>query len=349
MSIILIIFVLRSIPPHPRAVFLALLTQLLPSSPSSLAPSTLDTARWGRGGCTVLFCTAQYRGGQLYCALHCSCSAHYITAALCGTQYSPVPSLAPRFLELPLPSWDSLGRAPALPSLPTAPPESDYPEDYPDLPSAIMNHFRTSTPAPAYPASRPRVSSVTVRPLGQAGPSLSSPPSGRVPYPPSRPPPSFLPPLIVPLKTLTARTKTYVSSSTLRPPSDTENMVAMLDTVKTLLGLSTTTVPPRIQKTKEVSRQPGVRTKEVSRLLGRVRGMLQGKKITPTTRRPAWPRRYPGNTINPLLPVTASPAPTPTPPCCLPSPAPTPALSSQLLMIPLLFLLHPFGPLSSIS
>ena len=325
----------------------------------------------------MLYCTAQYRGGQLYCALHCSCSAHYITAAQCGTQYSPVPSHAPRFLELPLPSWDAPGRAPALPSLPPAPPESDYPEDYPDLPSAIMNHFRTSTPAPAYPASVPRVSSVTVRPLSQAGPSLSSPPSGRVPYPPSRPPPSFLPPLIVPLKTLTARTKTYISSSTLRPPSDTENivplktlttrtktyissstlrppsdtenMVAMLDTVKTLLGLSTTTVPPRIQKNKKVLRQPGVRTKEVSRLLGRVRGMLQGKKVTPTTRRPSWPRRYPGNTINPLLPVTSSPAPTPTPPCCLSSPAPTPALSCHLLLLPLLFLLNPFGPLSSIS
>ena len=113
--------------------------------------------------------------------------------------------------------------------------------DYLDLPSSIMNHFRTSTLAPSFasPEASKKTMSISVRPLGSpaASPSPSSPPSGRIPFPSHLADYSTPPPQIVPLDPGTLH---YVSSSTLRPGSDvpsakTREVVKMLQRVKALL------------------------------------------------------------------------------------------------------------------
>ena len=200
--------------------------------------------------------------------------------------------------------------------------------DYLDLPSFIMNHFRTSTAAPSF--ALPEVPkktkmSISVRPLGSpaaAAPSPSSPPSGRIPFPSHLADYSTPPPEIVPLDPGTLH---YVSSSTLRPGSDqpsakTREVVKMLKRVKVLLEQNRSTL------------RPTGSTQDVSAMLGRVRGLLASGR-SPTLR-PGGIRRYPSNPINSQLPVTSqpSPPPTPPPPCCLPASAPRPTFAPTLLL-----------------
>ena len=194
--------------------------------------------------------------------------------------------------------------------------------DYLDLPSSIMNHFRTSTLAPSF--ASPEALSISVRPLGSpaASPSPSSPPSGRIPFPSHLADYSTPPPQIVPLDPGTLH---YVSSSTLRPGSDepsakTREVVKMLQRVKALL-----------EENRPILRPTGS-TQDVSAMLGRVRGLLASGR-SPTLR-PGGIRRYPSNPINSQLPVTSqpSPPPTPPPPCCLPASAPRPTLAPTLLL-----------------
>ena len=195
--------------------------------------------------------------------------------------------------------------------------------DYLDLPSSIMNHFRTSTLAPSFPAAEvSKTMSISVRPLGSpAAPSPSSPPSGRIPFPSHLADFSTPPPEVVPLDPATLH---YVSSSTLRPGSDepsakTREVVKMLQRVKALL----------LEENRPKVRPTGS-TQDVSAMLGRVRDLL-GRS---PTLRPGGIRRYPSNPINSQLPVTSepSPPPTPPPPCCLPASAPQPILAPTLLL-----------------
>ena len=207
--------------------------------------------------------------------------------------------------------------------------------DYLDLPSSIMNHFRTSTLAPSFasPEAPKKTMSISVRPLGSpASPSPSSPPSGRIPFPSHLADYSTPPPEIVPLDPGTLH---YVSSSTLRPGSDepsakTREVVKMLQRVKALLEQARPTM------------RPTGSTQDVSAMLGRVRGLLASGR-SPTLR-PGGNRRYPSNPINSQLPVTSRPSPTPTPPppCCLPASASHPSLAPTLLLflIALQWLLH---------
>ena len=207
--------------------------------------------------------------------------------------------------------------------------------DYLDLPSSIMNHFRTSTLAPSFaaPEAPKKTMSISVRPLGSpASPSPSSPPSGRIPFPSHLADYSTPPPEIVPLDPGTLH---YVSSSTLRPGPDepsakTREVVKMLQRVKALLEQARPTM------------RPTGSTQDVSAMLGRVRGLLASGR-SPTLR-PGGIRRYPSNPINSQLPVTSqpSPPPTPPPPCCLPASTSHPSLAPTLLLflIALQWLLH---------
>ena len=200
--------------------------------------------------------------------------------------------------------------------------------DYLDLPSSIMNHFRTSTLAPnfASPKAPKKTMSISVRPLGSpaASPSPSSPPSGRIPFPSHLADYSTPPPEIVPLDPGTLH---YVSSSTLRPASSdepsakTREVVKMLQRVKALL-----------EQNNRPTMRPTGSTQDVSAMLGRVRGLLASGR-SPTLR-PGGIRRYPSNPINSQLPVTSqpSPPPTPPPPCCLPASAPRPSFAPTLLL-----------------
>ena len=253
-----------------------------------------------------------------------------------------------------------------LPSSPPLDTVDDY-LDYLDLPSSIMNHFRTSTPAPVFVAAPPAATAaIVVRPLGSPGPGPWPRPSGRLPYPPSWPeqPPGPLEeaPLAPPA------TRTYVSSSTIRPPGPGSpgEVVDMLRRVKDLLEEHMASLPgspleptgstqeaelPRRAGDREVGgSQPtgstgeaGVAgrlppgTRDIPAMLGRVRGMLAKVQHL----RPGGVRRYPTNPINPRLPVTRAPTPPTTPPpsCCLHSAAALPSPTTLLLPALLLLLL----------
>ena len=315
-------------------------------------------------------------GGVLYCGTAVVLPHTAVSTVQALPPRAPLPPLpppldhAPRLLELPLPSWPSPPSALPTVPLPSTPPldtVDDY-LDYLDLPSSIMNHFRTSTPAPVFAAAPPPDAvAISVRPLGSPGPGPGARPSGRLPYPASWPeqPPGPLEeaPLDPPA------TRTYISSSTIRPPgpASSREVVDMLRRVKDMLEEHMANLPgspqeptgstqeaelPRRMDDRELARsQPTGSTKEVdlprslptgitqdvSAMLGRVRGMLA--KVQDL--RPGGVRRYPTNPINPRLPVTRPPTPPPTPPptCCLDSAAALPSPTALLLAALLLLLL----------
>jgi len=170
----------------------------------------------------------------------------------------PPVKLAPMFEEVPLPSWPNSAQTP--PTLSDNHPRTssddyfvmdDMPEYFDDLPSSIINHFRTSTPSPYYETStrpaydstpstcqdgdffspcNPHLPSFSIKELSRLsmrgfktspkvsitpkGPSNLKPPSGRVPYPSYRPEYKGTDTKFEPLP---FSPRQYVPSSTMRP------------------------------------------------------------------------------------------------------------------------------------
>ena len=255
--------------------------------------------------------------------------------------------------EVPLPSIPTTGLDPATAA------GSDYlnyfsvletyhPDYFDDLPSEIMNHFRTSTPAPrtsspAPPSSRtaathspqlPRFSVHELSALAElprpgpgpppaAGPSLVLPPSGRVPYP------SFRPEYEDP--------RQYVSSSTIRPPqlaaamARANNRTQELNTELRLLErlqqqvaaavpdkITTYRPPFSLQETSTEHSEEGIariksRLAEIITKLRDKERRGDGADVAVLQqwykqRRKNGQRYYPDNAINPHLPVTSTAA-----------------------------------------
>ena len=267
--------------------------------------------------------------------------------------------------EVPLPSIPASGLGPATAA------GSDYlnyfsvletyhPDYFDDLPSEIMNHFRTSTPAPrtsspAPPSSRtaathsPQLPRFSVhelsalaelpqprpRPPPAAGPSLVLPPSGRVPYPSFRPeyedPRHAVTPLVW-------RPRQYVASSTIRPPqlaaamaranNRTQELNTELRRLEQLQQQAAAAVPDKITtyrppfslqetSTEHPSSEGIARIKSrLAEIITKLRDKERrggGADVAVLQqwyqqRRKNGQRYYPGNAINPHLPVTSTAA-----------------------------------------
>ena len=261
-------------------------------------------------------------------------------------ELSPPPViLQPMLPEVPLPSY---------PSSFTPPDFSDYSSyvslvdvyhsEYADeLPSEIMNHFRTSTPRPAYQDTsscdykqflspcNPHLPSFSIKQLSimsmmdnsspppapaPTQPSSLSPPSGRIPYPSFRPEYTGL---VTDFSPLHFTPRQYVPSSTIRPgggqlSSEEEDRSGVREEI--------TTYKPRITLN-QVRTAPAEHSgQRIKQRLREILQMLREKKMRAQKmeensdipslnkfehRRKNGQRLYPSNVINPHLPVTSLP------------------------------------------
>ena len=223
-----------------------------------------------------------------------------------------------------------------------------YQSEYSDeLPSEIMNHFRTSSPRPAYLETsqetsqetiscdykqflspcNPHLPSFTIEQLSKmselsrgmspspsppSSPSSQSPPSGRVPYPSFRPEYSEMETEVTPL---VSSPRQYVPSSTIRPPAWREEERRVLEI---------TTYKPRISLSQETTTSSGNTEERIRERLREILIKLREKKMKEqreeteliqnlpnlnkfNQRRKNGQRLYPNNPINPHLPVTSTP------------------------------------------
>ena len=249
--------------------------------------------------------------------------------------------------EVPLPSY---------PSSFTPPDFSDYSSyvslvdvyhsEYVDeLPSEIMNHFRTSTPRPSYSSQdttscdynqflspcNPHLPSFSIKQLSMMSmldqnspapapsqPSSVSPPSGRIPYPSFRP--EYNNGISTDFSPLLFRPRQYVPSSTIRPRGGQLDLEENRWTVReeekittykpriTLNQARTTPPPDSGQRIRQRLREILQKLRE-KKMMGRAEE--QDRNIPSLTkfkqRRKNGGRLYPSNVINPHLPVTSLP------------------------------------------
>ena len=269
--------------------------------------------------------------------------------SLSRLQVSHPPLILPPMLEeVPLPSFPGAASPPDFQDYSSYTSLLDiYQSEYSDeLPSEIMNHFRTSSPRPAYQDTiqetsqetiscdyelflspcNPHLPSFTIEELSKmselsrgrspspsppSSPSPQSPPSGRVPYPSFRPDYSELETEVTPL---VSRPRHYVPSSTIRPPAWREEERRVLEI---------TTYKPRITLSQETTTSSSNTEERIRERLREILIKLREKKMKEqleeteqqnipnlnkfNQRRKNGQRLYPNNPINPHLPVTSSP------------------------------------------
>ena len=212
-----------------------------------------------------------------------------------------------------------------------------YHSEYVDeLPSEIMNHFRTSTPRPAYQDTsscdssqflspcNPHLPSFSIKQLSimsmldnnsqppaaaPSQPSSVSPPTGRIPYPSFRPDYSGI---STDFRPLPFTPRQYVPSSTIRPREEDRSRVREeITTYKPRITLNQAGTTP----TKHSGQRIRQRLREILQKLREKKMMGKTEEKTgdiPSLnkfkqRRKNGQRLYPSNVINPHLPVTSLP------------------------------------------